>query len=555
MADDRVPDGRGRDSRRRHVRRARTAWPAVLRRWPTRSRRAADEIAARADAGGAGAARCGRARVVRTSERRLDAVFSTFDESPRRVRHRAEVSARRAAAARAGAPPRRGGRARRDDRHSHARRDGLGRALRRSGRRVLPLRDDARLAAAAPREAARGQRGADRSLSGRRGRARIARYTERARDALRYIQNWLADPVDGGWGGLAAADARVRRRHRPTSTARARPPQVDRMLFADWNAAMVVGRAARRARVRRRRARAFRAEVARARAARRATSPARASRTTSSGETPGRAASSPIRSRWRRACLDAFEATGNIVYEMMAEELAHHAIRAMWDERARRLLRPRAEPAEPRRSACCAVRSSPFAPTVTRRHAAPARGDLGRRTNSARVRPTVAGGDRGVARWPGPAGRALPARRAGRAVSGDTLRPVMTETSVADAPQRRHPAPHRFRAVHERSGQRPSDELPVGRRDRRDAVLRRDALRSEGPAEPRQRSVRAVEGARRADSVRGVGRSRAVPARGAAEAAAHRHRISRGTRRRGCRSSTSPPARSVRASAPRSAPR
>ena len=30
--------------------------------------------------------------------------------------------------------------------------------------------------------------------------------------------------------------------------------------------------------------------------------------------------------------LDAHEATGNIVYEMMAQELAHYAIRMMWDE-------------------------------------------------------------------------------------------------------------------------------------------------------------------------------------------------------------------------------
>ena len=32
------------------------------------------------------------------------------------------------------------------------------------------------------------------------------------------------------------------------------------------------------------------------------------------------------------ACLDAWDASGNIVYEMMAEELAHYAIRVMWDE-------------------------------------------------------------------------------------------------------------------------------------------------------------------------------------------------------------------------------
>ena len=32
------------------------------------------------------------------------------------------------------------------------------------------------------------------------------------------------------------------------------------------------------------------------------------------------------------ASLDVFEVTGNIVYEMMAEELAHYAVRTMWDE-------------------------------------------------------------------------------------------------------------------------------------------------------------------------------------------------------------------------------
>ena len=33
------------------------------------------------------------------------------------------------------------------------------------------------------------------------------------------------------------------------------------------------------------------------------------------------------------ASLDAYEVTGNIVYEMMAEELATFAIRTMWDDR------------------------------------------------------------------------------------------------------------------------------------------------------------------------------------------------------------------------------
>ena len=33
----------------------------------------------------------------------------------------------------------------------------------------------------------------------------IARFTERAADTLRYIQTWLADPVDGGWFGFTTS--------------------------------------------------------------------------------------------------------------------------------------------------------------------------------------------------------------------------------------------------------------------------------------------------------------------------------------------------------------
>src|SRR5262249_13638228 len=34
------------------------------------------------------------------------------------------------------------------------------------------------------------------------------------------------------------------------------------------------------------------------------------------------------------ACLDAYDASGNITYEMMAEELTRYAVRTMWDEEA-----------------------------------------------------------------------------------------------------------------------------------------------------------------------------------------------------------------------------
>jgi uncharacterized protein YyaL (SSP411 family) len=32
------------------------------------------------------------------------------------------------------------------------------------------------------------------------------------------------------------------------------------------------------------------------------------------------------------ASLDAFDATGNVVYSMMAEELGHYVLRTMWDD-------------------------------------------------------------------------------------------------------------------------------------------------------------------------------------------------------------------------------
>ena len=63
------------------------------------------------------------------------------------------------------------------------------------------------------------------------------------------------------------------------------------------------------------------------------------------------------------------------------------------------------------------------------------------------------------------------------------------------------------------------------------------------------------KGHARADSLRGLGRGRRVSARRGAEAAQDRRRISRAIRRRGCRSSTSPPDRSARGSRPASASR
>jgi uncharacterized protein len=159
----------------------------------------------------------------------------------------------------------------------------------------------------------------------------LSRYGERAEDVLRYVQTWLADPVDGGWGGSQMADpdyysAPAADNDGPATAA----PPVDRTLYTSWNAAM-------------------------------------ASAALKAGRVLGDAALSEfaIRSLERiielcyqpgagmahyhdgaaqvrglladqiamaDAQLDAFEATGNVVYRMLGEELVLHALRTLWDE-------------------------------------------------------------------------------------------------------------------------------------------------------------------------------------------------------------------------------
>ena len=104
--------------------------------------------------------------------------------------------------------------------------------------------------------------------------------------------------------------------------------------------------------------------------------------------------------------------------------------------------------------------------------------------------------------------------------------------------------------------QRPSDHLLLGGGPRGGALLRRDAVR---PARTRsirwQRPLRAVEGTRGAAALRRVGRGRLHPARRRSSTCGCSPRTSKAIRRRACRSSTSRPARSARASAPASASR
>jgi uncharacterized protein YyaL (SSP411 family) len=156
-----------------------------------------------------------------------------------------------------------------------------------------------------------------------------ARFTERAADVLRYIQTWLADPVDGGWWGSQQADARYYAASSPEARRGLTPPPVGRVLYADWNAAMAS--AALHA------ARVFNDDGLRDFALK------SFERVLLACYKPGfGVAHSPGQTGIRglladqfamaAASLDAFEVTGNVVYEMMAEELAHYAVRTMWDE-------------------------------------------------------------------------------------------------------------------------------------------------------------------------------------------------------------------------------
>ena len=162
----------------------------------------------------------------------------------------------------------------------------------------------------------------------------VARFTERGADALRYIQNWLADPVDGAWWGSQQADGRYYAAASVEERRALPAPAVGHVLFADWNAAMVS--AALQA------ASVFDDEGLRQFALKSLERVLLACYKPGAGvahyfDPTGNVAR--VRGllgdqmAMAAANLDAFDVSGNIVYEMMAEELAHYAIRVMWDER------------------------------------------------------------------------------------------------------------------------------------------------------------------------------------------------------------------------------
>ena len=176
------------------------------------------------------------------------------------------------------------------------------------------------------------------------------------------------------------------------------------------------------------------------------------------------------------ACLDAFDATGNIVYEMMAEELAHYAMRTMWDEAARRrssiarasdgadaigLMR---RPLKPFATNCDAARTS----------SAASRARSGDSEFAARGRcATLARDGAARRRRRDRSPRTTCSRGRGRAARGDTLSTACHDRHDdirCHSEERRHPAAHRFGPLDQRGGQRPSDDAAC-RRPRSSSTL------------------------------------------------------------------------------------
>jgi uncharacterized protein YyaL (SSP411 family) len=158
----------------------------------------------------------------------------------------------------------------------------------------------------------------------------VTRFTERAGDALRYIQNWLADPVDGGWFGSQQADDEYYAAASSEGRRALTPPPVSHSLYADSTAAMVSTSLLA--------AKVFADDGLREFAMKSLERVLLACYKPGFGVAHYYDGAPHVRGlladqfAMAAACLDAFDVTGNVVYEMMAEELGHYAMRTMFDE-------------------------------------------------------------------------------------------------------------------------------------------------------------------------------------------------------------------------------
>jgi uncharacterized protein len=161
------------------------------------------------------------------------------------------------------------------------------------------------------------------------GVMKAERYREQAAALVQYVGTWLADP-DGGWWGSQRADDEYYALSSADERRRVSPPDVDATLYAGWNSAMVsamlhasqllddrsVGESAM----------------------------ASLERILLTCYGPGGGVAhfvdgdASVRGLLDdqvaavEAALDAYDATGNITYEMVGEEVGHFMLRVLWDE-------------------------------------------------------------------------------------------------------------------------------------------------------------------------------------------------------------------------------
>jgi uncharacterized protein YyaL (SSP411 family) len=159
----------------------------------------------------------------------------------------------------------------------------------------------------------------------------LSRYGERAEDVLRYVQTWLADPVDGGWAGSQRADPEYYSAATSGGGSAGTPaPPIDRTLYTSWNAAMASS-ALKAGRV-------FGDTGLSEFAIRSLERIVGLCYQPGAGMAHYHDGAPQVRGllgdqiAMADAQLDAFEASGNVVYRMLAEELVLHALHTLWDE-------------------------------------------------------------------------------------------------------------------------------------------------------------------------------------------------------------------------------
>jgi uncharacterized protein len=139
----------------------------------------------------------------------------------------------------------------------------------------------------------------------------LTRYRDRAVDVIRFVQRELADHASAGWGASAWEGA------------------IDRTLYTSANGAMVCSMLQA--------SRVLDDEELRDFTIRSLEHVVLQSYRPGNGVAPYVDGAPQVRGLLEdhvamiRANLDAYEITGNIVYEMMAEELAHYILRVLWD--------------------------------------------------------------------------------------------------------------------------------------------------------------------------------------------------------------------------------